>query len=70
LTKLKFGAEVEVAEVKVAEVELANVAVTVAAIFLFPNPSVKEDFIFARQRRLRLQQIAPVYPHQMRIFPG
>jgi len=39
-------AEVKVAEVEVAEVELANVAVAVAAIFLFPNPSVKEDFIF------------------------
>jgi len=35
---------VEVAEVEVAEVELANVVV--AAIFLFPNPSMKEDFIF------------------------
>ena len=35
---------VEVAEVEVAEVEVANVMV--AAIFLFPNPFVKEDFIF------------------------
>jgi hypothetical protein len=35
---------VGVAEVEVAEVELAND--TVAAIFLFPNASIKEDFIF------------------------
>ena len=41
-------AEVKVAEVKVAEVELANVAVAVAANFLFPTPSVKEDFIFCQ----------------------
>jgi len=39
-------AEVKVAEVKVAEVELTNLAVAVAAIFLFPSLSVKEDFIF------------------------
>jgi len=39
-------AEVKVAEVEVAEVELANVAVAVAAIFLVPNPSMIEDFIF------------------------
>jgi hypothetical protein len=38
--------EVKVAEVEVAEIELANLAIEVAAIFLFPNPSVKEDFIF------------------------
>ena len=62
------GVGVEDNVFEVAEVEFANDAV--AAIFLFPNPSVKEDFIFARQRLLRLQQIAPVYPHQMRIFPG
>ena len=38
------GVGVEDNVVEVAEVELANDAV--AAIFLFPNASVKEDFIF------------------------
>jgi hypothetical protein len=62
------GVGVEDNVVEVADVELAND--TVAAIFLFPNASVKETSSFDRQRQLRLQQIAPVYPHRMRIFQG
>jgi hypothetical protein len=59
---------VEVAEVEVAEVELANDVV--AAIVLFPNASVKEDFIFRPTAVAAFTDNRSSYPHRMRIFQG